>query len=373
MPTSSLLPMVDAACRGGAIALFALLAALMLRQSARSPAAFYGGLSLVSVIAYLINSWPAIFLRHPPWLTPIMLVAMGTQALLYLFARACFDDDFKRSWRDALPWLGLVGLGFWCACSGAGIICRSFQAAQLLFIALIIHQALRGRGADLIEGRRRFRMVLVIAAAAYCLFILLLETAERSPVFAAPVSTGNAAGLLAFSFALALAELGLAGRGGLVPLPLPLPAPRRAAPSDPPESSAQEAALLERLRRIMESEKAYREEGLAIAGLAARLELPEYRLRRLINQRLGHRNFSSFVNGYRLADARDALADPAQAEVPIVTIALDAGFQSLGPFNRAFKAATGMTPTDYRRQQLERAEKADSASPSSEIGKPFPA
>jgi AraC-like DNA-binding protein len=38
-----------------------------------------------------------------------------------------------------------------------------------------------------------------------------------------------------------------------------------------------------------------------------------------------------------------------------LTIALDAGFQSLGPFNRAFKAHTGMTPTDFRRDRLERA------------------
>jgi len=29
---------------------------------------------------------------------------------------------------------------------------------------------------------------------------------------------------------------------------------------------------------------------------------------------------------------------------------MDAGFQSLGPFNRAFKATTGVTPTEYRRQ-----------------------
>ncbi len=28
---------------------------------------------------------------------------------------------------------------------------------------------------------------------------------------------------------------------------------------------------------------------------------------------------------------------------------MDAGFQSLGPFNRAFKAVTGVTPTEYRR------------------------
>lgn len=370
MPSVSLVPLIDAACRGGAAALLSLLAVLLLRQSRRSAAAFYGGLSVVSTIAYLVNSWPAIFLRHPPWLVPIMLVSMGTQALLFLFARACFDDEFKRSWRDALPWLGLVGLGFWCACAGSAAVCRAFQAAQLLFIALIIQQALRGRSADLVERRRRFRMVLVTAAALYSLMIVLLEMAEQAPVFAYPVSAGNAAGLLAFSFSLLLAEVSLAERGGFLPVPAPA---RRVAPADPPESAPQEAALLERLTRAMEVEKAYREEGLAIAGLAARLDIPEYRLRRLINQRLGHRNFSSFVNGYRLADARAALADPAQEGVPILTIALDSGFQSLGPFNRAFKTETGMTPTDYRRQQLERAQQPAPASPSSEIGKPFPA
>ena len=35
--------------------------------------------------------------------------------------------------------------------------------------------------------------------------------------------------------------------------------------------------------------------------------------------------------------------------IPVLTIALDSGFQSLGPFNRAFKADTGMTPTEYRK------------------------
>ncbi|HZB93970.1 MAG TPA: helix-turn-helix domain-containing protein [Stellaceae bacterium] len=371
MPSVSLLPLIDAACRGGAMALLALLAVLLLRQSRRSAAAFYGGLAAAATVAYLVNSWPAVFLRHPPWLFPFMLVSMGNLALLYLWARACFDDDFKRSWRDLVPWLGLVGLGFLGACSDSAVVWRGFQAAQLLFVALIIQQVLRGRAADLVERRRRFRMVLLTAAALYSLMIVLLEMAERSPIFALPVSAANAAGLLAFSFIVLLAEVSLSERGGL--LPLPAPTPRRAAPADSLESVPQEAALLARLTRVMEVEKAYREEGLAIAGLAARLDIPEYRLRRLINQRLGHRNFSSFVNGYRLADARAALADPAQEGVPILTIALDSGFQSLGPFNRAFKAETGMTPTDYRRQQLERAQKPAPASPSSEIGKPFPA
>jgi AraC-like DNA-binding protein len=53
-----------------------------------------------------------------------------------------------------------------------------------------------------------------------------------------------------------------------------------------------------------------------------------------------------------------ALADPAQEAVPILTIAMDAGFQSLGPFNRAFKAQTGVTPSEFRRLQLSRIDRA---------------
>jgi len=63
---------------------------------------------------------------------------------------------------------------------------------------------------------------------------------------------------------------------------------------------------------------------------------------------LGYRNFAGFLNFYRIADAKAALADPSQADVSILTIALDAGFNSLGPFNRAFKAETGVTPSEFR-------------------------
>jgi AraC-like DNA-binding protein len=47
--------------------------------------------------------------------------------------------------------------------------------------------------------------------------------------------------------------------------------------------------------------------------------------------------------------------------VPILTIALDAGFQSLGPFNRAFKAHAGVTPSEFRRDRLAEAERHSSA------------
>ena len=83
------------------------------------------------------------------------------------------------------------------------------------------------------------------------------------------------------------------------------------------------------------------------------LDYPEHQLRRLINGQLGYRNFSAFLNRYRIEAAMQLLADPDHVRTPILTIALDLGYGSLGPFNRAFKSATNMTPTEYRQQALQ--------------------
>ena len=115
------------------------------------------------------------------------------------------------------------------------------------------------------------------------------------------------------------------------------------------EQGAADRKLVDALIRLMSYERIYRHEGITIGTLATKLAVPEYRLRRLINQQLGYRNFNVFLNDHRIEEVKAALADPSQAEVPVITIAMDAGFQSLGPFNRAFKATTGVTPSEYRR------------------------
>ena len=56
-----------------------------------------------------------------------------------------------------------------------------------------------------------------------------------------------------------------------------------------------DAALLGRLNALMEQQETWRAEGLTIGKLADQLGIPEYRLRRLINKSLGHRNFSSYI------------------------------------------------------------------------------
>jgi AraC-like DNA-binding protein len=128
----------------------------------------------------------------------------------------------------------------------------------------------------------------------------------------------------------------------------PLGAPASAA-DDQGKPATVEPALLRRLEKLMTVERIYRREGLTIKLLSIELGVPEYRLRQLINEGLGYRNFNAFLNHYRIGEAKAALVDPEQVEVPVLTIAMDTGFQSIGPFNRAFKAATNLTPTEFRR------------------------
>ncbi len=110
-----------------------------------------------------------------------------------------------------------------------------------------------------------------------------------------------------------------------------------------------EVALLTKLQASMK-EDVWREEGLTIRKLAENLDAPEHRLRKVINQGLGYRNFAAFVNEHRIGAACEVLADPVKADIPVITIAYEVGYASLGPFNRAFKDIVGESPTEYRKR-----------------------
>ncbi len=117
-----------------------------------------------------------------------------------------------------------------------------------------------------------------------------------------------------------------------------------------PDAATPDTQLAADLHTLMAEACVYREDQLTIGGQAARLGVPKYRLRRLINQRLGHRNFNAFVNRWRLDEAQQVLLNPLRTQQSVLTIALTTGFQSIGLLNRAFKAHTGLTPTGFRRQ-----------------------
>ena len=339
---------IETAIRGGAIALLVLLAVLSLWRAPRTPAFPLGGLFALSAAVFALVSMPQLAFASAPWLTPFRLVSAGTPAVFWLWSCAIFDDEFKLAWRHLALWLATLALAYVCFTHRVPGLYLALSVVSLGFITLGIWEALAGRGADLVEGRRRMRPMLALAAAVYAGAIVVVELIWRDRLLAAPTGLVTAAGLAVLAFIFVLNQIGKLGAAPLTEAPGPVPAPAIAdAAIDPRDTK-----ILAALNRLMDEERLYRESGLSVGALAARLEIPEYRLRRVINGELGHRNFASFVNQYRIAEAKAALIDPSQAEVPVLTIAMDAGFQSIGPFNRAFKAATGTTPTEYRRARL---------------------
>jgi AraC-like DNA-binding protein len=217
-----------------------------------------------------------------------------------------------------------------------------FRLGMLAFAGAGLWHAWRGREGDLIESRRRLRFWLIVAVGLYVVVIGIAEPAVYGGGAPRAIISliGSSMVFITFGFCAAMFAARQSDLFGA-----------SAKASTPPQSPSDDP-LAERLRQFMDAAKPHRDENLTIAGLAQRLGEQEYRLRRTINQAMGHRNFAQFLNGHRLDEVRQALADPAQREVPILTIALDAGFGSLGPFNRAFREAEGITPSEYRTAAL---------------------
>ena len=101
------------------------------------------------------------------------MVGWGSSAVFWLWAQATFDDEFAlRRWHAAL-WAALVGLGFLAWKGGAiwpGLDMASERAlalAELVLALLAIAQTLATWRADLVAGRRRLRIVVLIGAFAY--------------------------------------------------------------------------------------------------------------------------------------------------------------------------------------------------------------
>lgn len=336
--------------RGGTLALLALWSWLLWRDSRQQLAARCAIAMNVGIVCYLIVTivWED---EAAPLGLIFSVIGGSTPALFWLFAKTWFSDQTQLRRRD------MVLVGLWAA--NVLAMQLTYRAAPQLVVypALVFRlgmvalglaglwHAWRGREGDLIESRRRLRFWLIVTVGLYVLAIGIAEPlVYRGGAPRAILSL--IAGSIVFS------TLGLCG-AMFVSRRSDLFGPEPGRTGDRPDPVvAGDDPLIQRLLGYMETERPHRDEGLTIAALAARIGEQEYRLRRIINSALGHRNFAQFLNSYRLGEVKGALADPAQREVPILTIALDAGFGSLGPFNRAFKDSEGITPTEYRLRAL---------------------
>lgn len=232
------------------------------------------------------------------------------------------------------------------------IAASALAALQLMFAGFAIYWTIKGWQADLVEDRRIFRWFIISVQAVLIFVVVLVEN------FILDFSAmGFGPGQVIITYFIALVFLGtllVAMNFDYVSLSRVVHRVIHSA-----EDSHYDDVMdldEESFNRLFVGGKLYREYGLTIALLARRIDVPEYRVRRFIHKRLGFRNFSDMLHKYRVEAAADALADPKNRDLPITTIALSAGYQSLTPFNYAFRDIKGQTPSDYRRQAMARNE-----------------
>ncbi|MBT8302641.1 MAG: helix-turn-helix domain-containing protein [Maribacter sp.] len=108
---------------------------------------------------------------------------------------------------------------------------------------------------------------------------------------------------------------------------------------------------INRLRSHMNTKEPYLEPALSIYHLSKQLDMPSKELSVLINHKL-NLHFFDFVNEYRIKKAMKMLSDPKCADLTVLEILYEVGFNTKSSFNTAFKKYTKLTPTQFRKQQL---------------------
>ena len=100
------------------------------------------------------------------------------------------------------------------------------------------------------------------------------------------------------------------------------------------------------LMSLMEEEKLFRDNDLKINDLSERMSISRQQLSSLLNDEL-ETSFPDFVNAYRIEDFKSRVTDPKEWNKTLLGMAFDSGFSSKSSFQRIFKKAIGMTPSQY--------------------------
>lgn len=101
------------------------------------------------------------------------------------------------------------------------------------------------------------------------------------------------------------------------------------------------------LEDFIVSQRNYLDSSLSLEMVADKLNLNKSYLSRLINLELG-KSFTDYVNELRVEEAKSYIANPDFWNYTLVSIGLEAGFNSKSAFNLAFKKFTGLTPSEYK-------------------------
>ncbi|GHA03242.1 hypothetical protein GCM10008090_10300 [Arenicella chitinivorans] len=189
------------------------------------------------------------------------------------------------------------------------------------------------------ESERQFRVVYIAAFSLLILVAILWASGANANSIAAK---WNGA-LLTFCALFAVF-------GSRIALQYRLRNPHPAVRHDAADGEAT-AQLAQRILQAINDEKVLTTCNLKVSDFADQIGEQEYKVTRCITGHLQFRNFNHFLNSYRIDRAKRIFNDQAKSNLSIATVAYDCGFNSLGPFNRAFRQQTGVTPREYRQSQ----------------------
>ncbi len=367
-----MIELLDNIFRFGGVFCCLLIAALAMRDARCSLAAHLACFLSVATAFFLILAAPGIAETVGQWMIFLEMIGLFGPAALWLFSLSLFDDKFKLEPVHfivvAAFWLSGMSnfpqyyavFGQWPSLSPAALHTvlesssgwypvTSFVGNALKFgmVAHMLFAAWQGRDDDLLEARRRFRSIFVVGGAI-AVAIVVYSLSPGGAVLSAEatlIDAASSAVILSIVFYMLWNIIRIDSEWLLGDLEQAEPTLLVAVQEPTDELD------LSRLNDLA-ANATLLEQGLTITKLADIARVPEHRLRRLINQHMGFRNFSDFLNHHRVEAAKNRLADARERHTPVLTIAMELGYGSLGPFNRAFKERTGQTPTEFRRDFL---------------------
>lgn len=277
--------------------------------------------------------------------TPLAIGGVAGCGFSWLLTRALFDPaQHDALWpRIVVLIVFLTGAASILGDGAAGPVLRTIGNTHALgssaVLLLTFVEPFNGYRRDLAAAEKGFRFVFV---AVYAILMgSSVLAVNRSAATGAERDLAELVKTVCASAALLFCGAAVWFRARH---PLPAKARRAARPSE----SAEDAELARRITRLLREEEIHVSPNLKVADLARRLGEPDYKVTRCVTASLGFSNFNRMLNAHRIERARGMLADPALRDRSILLIALECGFGSIGPFNRAFKAAVGMTPRAFR-------------------------
>jgi AraC-like DNA-binding protein len=347
------MPYPEIILRTAAVMALLALAGCVLAARRRDHTPALGALAALAVAAFVVTSGRGSDDWLGPAILPLTALCVAKAALFWLFARGLFSDGFRVGGRHLVVVAATVSWGLWqqlalmprvqqgLAAPAEQLAAGGFELWVVALALLALNEAWRGLAVDLLERRRRLRILVVTGIAGFLLAAVVVQSYNLVQGTATPP-------LLVIANLVLITTAALAALWHLLQLRTESWLEPERAVASPGELGALELRVLEALQREIAELHVYREEGLTIAVLAARLRTREQVLRRVINKGLGYRNFSDFLHALRIREACERLRRAENARLPVLSIALGVGYGSIGPFNRAFKARMGMTPTQFR-------------------------